>query len=80
MNRTPLPVVCFQDARHEDGARLPYLQAMTDAVIQSGTAWVSVVALGGRVPAIRACITSFRTQESDVDALVQSLATARPLS
>ncbi len=80
VNRTPLPVVCFQDARHDGGATFPYLKAMADAVVESGTAWVSMVSLGGRVPAIRACITSFRTGERDLDGLVESLTAARPRS
>ncbi len=78
VNRTPLPVVCFQDARHPDGASLPYLKAMADAVVESGAAWISTVSLGARLPAIRACITSFRTEERDLDALVESLNRARP--
>jgi glutamate/tyrosine decarboxylase-like PLP-dependent enzyme len=78
VNRTPLPVVCFQDSRHRDGASLSYLRAMADAVVGSGRAWVSIVGLGGQLPAIRACITSFRTEESDLDALVESLSSARP--
>ena len=80
VNRTPLPVVCFQDARHPEGASLPYLTAMADAVVGSGSAWVSTVILGGRLPAIRACITSFRTEERDLDALVDSLSRVRPRS
>jgi hypothetical protein len=80
VNRTPLPVVCFQDARHEDGSSLPYLKAMADAVVESGSAWVSITTLGARLPAIRACITSFRTEERDLDVLVESLLAARPPS
>jgi hypothetical protein len=80
MNRTPLPVVCFQDARHEDGLSLPYLKAMADSVVGSGSAWVSIVSLGGQLPAIRGCITSFRTEESDLDVLVECLSAARPPS
>ena len=78
VNRTPLPVVCFQDALHPEGATLPYLKAMTDGVVASGKAWVSITSLGSSRPAIRACITSFRTDESDLDALVESLSRARP--
>jgi glutamate/tyrosine decarboxylase-like PLP-dependent enzyme len=80
VNKTPLPVVCFQDGRRDEGAFFPYLKAMADGVVASGTAWVSMVALGSRVPAIRACITSFRTQDGDLEALVESLAEHRPPS
>jgi hypothetical protein len=80
VNRTPLPVICLQDARHEAGGTFAYLKDLSDRVVASGTAWVSMVALGSRVPAIRACITSFRTRESDLDALVESLVRFRPPS
>jgi hypothetical protein len=53
---------------------------MADAVVGSGSAWISTVSLGGRLPAIRACITSFRTEERDLDALVDSLSRVRPRS
>jgi glutamate/tyrosine decarboxylase-like PLP-dependent enzyme len=79
VNRTPLPVVCFQDGRHPDGGSLEYLQAIADAVVRGGEAWVSTTLLGGRVAAIRACITSFRTGERDLDALAQALVRARRL-
>jgi hypothetical protein len=53
---------------------------MADGVVASGKAWVSITSLGSGQsarPAIRACITSFRTEESDLDALVESLRAAR---
>ncbi|MGH9323565.1 MAG: pyridoxal phosphate-dependent decarboxylase family protein [Vicinamibacteria bacterium] len=78
VNETPLPVACFQDSRHPEGGSLPYLKALADAVVESGSAWVSITSLGSRLPAIRACVTSFRTEESDLDALVESLSSARP--
>jgi hypothetical protein len=51
---------------------------MADAVVESGKAWVSVTSLGSDLPAIRACITSFRTDETDLDVLIESLSRARP--
>jgi glutamate/tyrosine decarboxylase-like PLP-dependent enzyme len=78
VNRTPLPVVCFQDARHPEGASLAYLKKMADTVVESGKAWVSVTSLGPHLPAIRACVTSFRTEERDLETLVESLSFARP--
>ncbi len=77
VNKTPLPVVCFQDARHPEGASMPHLKRIADAVVESGEAWVSITSLGSSCPAIRACITSFRTEEADLDALVESLDRAR---
>jgi glutamate/tyrosine decarboxylase-like PLP-dependent enzyme len=76
VNRTPLPVVCFQDGRHPEGGTLPYLQKVADAVVESGEAWISTTSLGGRVPALRACISNFRTGESDLDGLVRTLGRA----
>jgi hypothetical protein len=38
----------------------------------SGAAWISVAKLAGR-PALRACITSYRTTQSDIDALGDAL-------
>jgi aromatic-L-amino-acid/L-tryptophan decarboxylase len=77
VNRTPLPVVCFQDAQCAEGASPRYLKALADVVVASGRAWVSTTTVGARHPAIRACITSFRTEEADLDALVECLASAR---
>jgi glutamate/tyrosine decarboxylase-like PLP-dependent enzyme len=77
VNQTPLPVVCFQDTRHTEGGSMPHLRRIADAVVESGEAWVSITSLGSSRPAIRACITSFRTEEADLDALIKSLERAR---
>jgi hypothetical protein len=42
-----------------------------------GRAWASDVVLAGRERAVRACITSFRTEEADLDVLVEELERAR---
>jgi glutamate/tyrosine decarboxylase-like PLP-dependent enzyme len=77
VNRTPLPVVCFQDGRHPEGSSFSYLKALADGVVSSGNAWVSMVSLGGNTPGIRACVTSFRTEERNLEALVDALVRAR---
>jgi hypothetical protein len=41
----------------------------------SGAAWISVAQLAGR-PALRACITSYRTTPSDLDTLRDMLTEA----
>lgn len=75
VNDTMLPVVC---ATHEDirsGRR-----TTTDIVrsIQSrGRVWISDVHLGGREKALRACVTSFRTVDEDLDVLISELERAR---
>lgn len=65
VNSTPLPLVCFT----RDGI-VPsvLLAALRDRQI----AWMSEAVLGG-VPVMRACITSFRTTERDIDWVVAQL-------
>ncbi len=77
VNDTPLPLVCFTDraAGAADAARL---DAIAARVVASGRAWVSTTRLGGaKAPALRACITNYRTAPGDVDALVAALEDAR---
>ena len=73
VNRTPLPVVCFVP---EDGADAAELARIAAAVEGSGEAWISVAHLAGR-PALRACITSHRSTDADLDALCDALERAR---
>ena len=53
-----------------------YTSALRALVESSGVAWISVAQLAGR-PALRACITSYRSTEEDVEALCAALAAAR---
>jgi glutamate/tyrosine decarboxylase-like PLP-dependent enzyme len=71
VNRSPLPVVCFID---EDGADAGDLAAH---VVASGRAWISRTSLTGIGPVLRACVTNFRTDESDLDVLLDALGRAR---
>jgi aromatic-L-amino-acid/L-tryptophan decarboxylase len=73
VNETPLPVVCFTPG---DDASSEMLGAIARQVESSGVAWISVAQLAGR-PALRACITSYRSTEEDVEALCAALAAAR---
>jgi aromatic-L-amino-acid/L-tryptophan decarboxylase len=77
VNDTPLPLVCFVDARHPRGDGAPHLQKVAEAVLASGRAWINAVTLSGGQAALRACITNHRTTEGDLDALVETLARAR---
>jgi glutamate/tyrosine decarboxylase-like PLP-dependent enzyme len=78
VNDTPLPLVCFVDGRAADGDAAPYLDAVAAHVVASGRAWCSTTRLGpGRMPALRACVTNYRTAPADVDALVAALNDAR---
>ena len=62
VNSTPLPVVCFT----RDGL-VP--TALLAALREHQIAWMSEAKLGG-VSVIRACITSFRTTERDIEWVV----------
>jgi aromatic-L-amino-acid/L-tryptophan decarboxylase len=73
VNRTPLPVVCFVP---DGGAGPAELARIARTVEASGEAWISVAQLDGE-PALRACITSYRTTEADLDALADVLEGAR---
>ncbi len=68
-NDSPLPVVCFT---HPSGVD-PHSIAMR--VVSSGEAWISTTVFSGK-PVLRACITNYRTQPSDLEALIESLARA----
>jgi glutamate/tyrosine decarboxylase-like PLP-dependent enzyme len=72
-NNTPLPIVCFTDARstHPDAAA--YLERIAQQVVGSGEAWISTTRIGANQTVLRACITNFRTTNADVSALVHSL-------
>jgi glutamate/tyrosine decarboxylase-like PLP-dependent enzyme len=79
VNHTPLPVVCVTDpgTEHLDPAEAWALHAgVADRVVQGGTSWISPVRVAGR-PALRACVTSYRTTSADVDRLVEALHRAR---
>jgi glutamate/tyrosine decarboxylase-like PLP-dependent enzyme len=65
VNKTPLPVVCFT----RDGLDTARFVA---ALHQRQIAWMSEVQLDG-VPAVRACITSFRTDENDIACVVREM-------
>jgi glutamate/tyrosine decarboxylase-like PLP-dependent enzyme len=71
VNRTPLPVVCFTHPRLEEGKLS--VRELVERIYERGLVWVSEVLLGGRLAAVRACITNYRTQASDVQFMVEEL-------
>jgi aromatic-L-amino-acid/L-tryptophan decarboxylase len=75
VNETALPLVCMT---HED---IRAGRRSTDDIVSSiqarGRVWISDVVLGRREKALRACITSFRTTEEDLDVLLVELERAR---
>jgi glutamate/tyrosine decarboxylase-like PLP-dependent enzyme len=92
INNTPLPLVCFVPDDHSVLADQPpinrpkidrptidrpAIDRIVQHVVRSGEAWISSTILGGRDATIRACITNYRTTESDVEALIETLSRAR---
>ena len=72
VNASPLAVVCFTHPGIESGRTT--VSDVVDRVVGSGRAWISQVRLSGPTAvALRACITSHRTQPADIDALVDEL-------
>jgi glutamate/tyrosine decarboxylase-like PLP-dependent enzyme len=66
VNRTPLPLVCFT----RDGLVVSrFLAELYDRQI----AWMSEVRLGDGTPAVRACVTSYRTNAGDVEWVVRKM-------
>ena len=71
LNDTPLPVVCFTHPAIESGVLSA--SAMVEELRRRQAAWISKTRLPGGVPALRACITHYETDELDIKALVQAL-------
>jgi glutamate/tyrosine decarboxylase-like PLP-dependent enzyme len=72
-NDTPLPTVCFNDARPGADNTLEGLAGIARTIVDGGKAWISTTRVGGVVPVLRATVTNYRTQPSDLDALVDEL-------
>jgi glutamate/tyrosine decarboxylase-like PLP-dependent enzyme len=66
VNDTGLPLVCFQVPGKS-------LQEVVDEVYKSGSAWISRTVISHHGEVLRACITNFRTQKSDIETLIQVL-------
>jgi glutamate/tyrosine decarboxylase-like PLP-dependent enzyme len=77
VNRTDLAVACFVDKQRPDGESAAYLQAVADHIVASGGGWISTTRLKDGQPVLRACITNFRTEECDLQALIVALEEAR---
>ena len=72
INETPLPVVCFtRPSLTNDVGRHTSIAA---GIQNRGRVWISHTVLGGRVAVLRACVTSFETNDDDVDALIEEIA------
>jgi aromatic-L-amino-acid decarboxylase len=66
VNTTPLPLVCFTRDRLDTRK---FLAALHERQI----AWMSEVRLGNGAAVLRACVTSFRTTESDIQCVVNEM-------
>ena len=66
VNTTPLPLVCFTRA-----GLVP--SRFLSALYERQIAWMSEVRLGDEMPVLRACITSFRTTEADIEWVVTEM-------
>jgi len=75
VNRTKLPVVCFTPSNEEWDMAMH--QRASDAVVESGRAWISTIMLGGKKPALRACITNYRTRPEHIETLLTILSNIR---
>ena len=75
VNDTPLPLVCFTHDDIRDGRRTT--SDILQAIYARGNVWISDVVLGGQERVLRACITSFRTDEQDLEVLINELELAR---
>jgi aromatic-L-amino-acid decarboxylase len=71
VNDTLLPVVCFTHEKIENGSIAP--AEIFRELYRRGDFWISEVCLGGAIQALRACITSFRTEKEDVDQLIDTI-------
>ena len=66
VNSTPLPLVCFTRDGLDTGKLL-------ESLYHRQIAWMSEVRLGDQAPVVRACVTSFRTKESDIEWVVREM-------
>jgi glutamate/tyrosine decarboxylase-like PLP-dependent enzyme len=77
VNDTALPVVCFVDRLTHTGRTAAFISQVAREIAYGGQAWISETRLNETLPALRACITSFRTTPEDLDTLISALAAAR---
>lgn len=78
VNDTPLPVVCFTHPGAqalEPGNAWDWHVRVAERVIADGGGWINALRLADR-PALRACITSYRTRAADIEQLVAALQAA----
>ena len=77
VNSTPLPTVCFDDGRDGATNSMESLVRIAGPIVDKGRAWISTTRLGGVRPVLRATVTNYRTQPTDLEALVSDLNSVR---
>jgi aromatic-L-amino-acid decarboxylase len=75
VNDTKLPVVCFTHPDIRQGKRST--REILHTISERGRVWISDVVLGNQERVLRACITSFHTNESDLVCLLEEIEYAR---
>jgi glutamate/tyrosine decarboxylase-like PLP-dependent enzyme len=69
LNSTELPVVCFVPDKNASDETI---NTIAQSLVATGQFWISITRCHG-MAALRACVTSFRTTDSHIDALVREL-------
>lgn len=67
-NSSPLPVVCFSHPNSKHS-----IEKILNTVMTRRKCWISQVSLSGERPALRACISSYKTQKEDINILIDEL-------
>jgi glutamate/tyrosine decarboxylase-like PLP-dependent enzyme len=75
VNETTLPVICFTHPTIKQGKLLT--NQVLQTIYERGQVWISEVVLGKQERVLRACITSFNTNESDIECLLEEIEYAR---
>jgi hypothetical protein len=68
-------VVCFSHADIRSGKTTT--KQILERIYARNRVWISDVLLGGEELVLRACITSYNTNHSDIDCLIEELEYAR---
>jgi glutamate/tyrosine decarboxylase-like PLP-dependent enzyme len=75
VNETRLPVVCFTHPDIQQG--FLSTSEILQTIYERGQVWISDVILSDQERVLRACITSFHTNESDIECLLEEIEYAR---
>lgn len=71
VNASRLPLICFTHPEIRGGS--VDAREVAKRVCTGGQAWISSLTLPGHGQVLRACVTSYRTDEGDVEVLIEAL-------